>query len=91
MAYRFKQKVESLKTGRGYKVGSIVPDGLIAPDFLDEMIASGDIEKTGLIVEPEIIEEVIEAEEHIMDVGGSSWVETEMPKSKTVLRGKKEE
>ena len=75
MAYRFKQKVESLKSGRSYAIGSIVPDGLIAPDYLDTMIASGDIEKTGLIVEPEIIEEIIGTELEIIE----EVVETEVP------------
>ena len=66
MAYKFKRQFSSLKTGRTYVAGAIVPDELLrAPAVVADMVKVGDIQRV-LIVEPivepieEPIEEVIE-------------------------------
>lgn len=56
--YRFKRIFSSLRSGRTYAAGSVVPDEmLIVPASVAELLRSGDIERA-LTVEP--IEEPIE-------------------------------
>jgi hypothetical protein len=61
MSYKFKRILSSLKTGRSYAAGSIVPSVIISePAVLAELLASGDIELVRPVPISEPIEEPIE-------------------------------
>jgi len=52
--YKFKRAVSSMKNGKTYSVGSIVPEGF----NISEMLKSGDIEK--IQTEESVIEDIFE-------------------------------
>lgn len=71
--YKFKRIFSSLRSGRTYAAGSVVPDEMLTfPAAVAELLHSGDIERV-LIAEP--IEEPIEELEEIP-------AETPKPKKK---------
>ena len=51
--YRFKQTVYSMKGGKTYRAGTIVPEDFSSPEGLAEMVKSGDIEDMASPVVPE--------------------------------------
>jgi hypothetical protein len=51
--YSFKKRMTSMKTGRTYAIGQIVPDELLTPNGISEMLRVGDIEE---IVEAKPVE-----------------------------------
>ena len=62
MPYKFKRYCSSLKTGKTYKAGMLVPNSLLQePAVLTVMLASGDIELVAPTVAPVPIEELPEA------------------------------
>jgi hypothetical protein len=55
--YSFKRGMMSMRTGRTYAIGQIVPDEMLTPNSIPEMLRVGDIEEIVEVKEQEALEE----------------------------------
>jgi hypothetical protein len=55
--YSFRKEMQSMRTGRTYAIGQIVPDEMLTPNSIPEMLRVGDIEEIMEVKEQEALEE----------------------------------